>query len=1147
MDKGILGKATFSFPGTLLTVEFRSGNNHGASGFLLLGRQVKTCRTPRTLGSPLTSSVQCDRLIETPAFSLTSPEYPAPYRHNAECHYSVQRLGPDTCGVQLTVKSFDTEESGCMFDYVEVQGQRFCGRLEQGFSRYFKFEGNELDIRFRTDESTRRQGFSIAGQQVGCRQGRPIQAPLSQARPAKADDAQLGVESRAPDPPETTLAPLGLFPPPPSRSTQRPSTTPPSLSSPSPPTTRQTTTSTTTATSATTTTTATAATTTTTATAATTTPATTTSRRPYVTPLWIRPVISANQSEIDISYILDAIGRLPISTRPPLGRDSTEGFLEDAKDEENFTELEPGFISTTTVEAETTNSEQNVPGDPDFNPFTTNGLFPTIPTTIPGLTPTDPTTIDYPTTFTNTFPTTFSNTFPTTETEFPTTTLAGTDCDQFFVDTSFSISSPGYPGPYPNSIDCAYVVGRASLDVCAIQVEFTDMQVGAPDAATGECPGDYIDVAGTKFCGTFQNRLLTFDFRSQTFAITFHSDAVGSDKGFKLDVTQTAQGCSGGVGPIQPPIPPGLCDAVTEEVGFVLLSPGYPTRYPTSTDCTTTVLKASPDIRSLVLQLVDFEMTPSLGCSEDYLEAAGERLCGLLTGQTRIVQFTGSTITLHFHSGPFSSGGRGYRIRIGQSTSTNPITPDSCGGVVDTSSATIQSPDYPTSYRPNTNCVFTVLKSNPEVCQLYIRILDFEMEDSAQCTKDFLQIGAQERLCGHRYPDETRRYHFTDNHLDIVFHSDGFGSGRGFRIEIRQHMCGYFKPTHPHYPSHRPTYHRPIQRPQKRPPFIWPIKPFQKPIFINWWRFQPFSRPNYYARQRYTSKPTGSSLYNKPQSTSYGHSSTSYRPPNTSYGPPSTTPSPYFPPSATPPATVYPTTSRPTFPTLPTTVPTLPTVTPVLLLHPGDVPTPLVAAQPLNGTRSGPPKGEEDAEEINTQSPSPLPKSELPGGSHEGPCGGTYRSRSFRIQSPGYPAPYYTDMLCVYKIYKYGPDVCGVELVMDQFDVEESQSCSEARLVVAGRRYCGRIKSGAHGVLSFPAEGPITMEFLAGRYHSGAGFTLRGQQVPCGKESAMPEESKAEPLTLQDFFVKPSASEDLVLPWVGAGGRDRLAPHEWRR
>lgn len=153
-----------------------------------------------------------------------------------------------------------------------------------------------------------------------------------------------------------------------------------------------------------------------------------------------------------------------------MGRDSTEGFLEDAEGVEDFTELDPGLVSTTTMDADTTNSEQNVPGDPDFNPFTTSGLPPTIPTTIPGLTPTNPTTTDYPTTFTNTFPTTFTNTFPTTDAEFPTTTLAGTECDQFFVDASFSLSSPGYPNPYPNSVDCAYIVGRSSLDVCAVSV-----------------------------------------------------------------------------------------------------------------------------------------------------------------------------------------------------------------------------------------------------------------------------------------------------------------------------------------------------------------------------------------------------------------------------------------------------------------------------------------------------------------------------------------------------------------------------------------------------------------------------------------------------------------------------------------------------
>ncbi|MPC68840.1 hypothetical protein E2C01_063050 [Portunus trituberculatus] len=53
--------ATFTFTSPLMTVEFKSGAGHGASGFLLQGRQVTTCRQPRSLGPPLVSSVPCNR------------------------------------------------------------------------------------------------------------------------------------------------------------------------------------------------------------------------------------------------------------------------------------------------------------------------------------------------------------------------------------------------------------------------------------------------------------------------------------------------------------------------------------------------------------------------------------------------------------------------------------------------------------------------------------------------------------------------------------------------------------------------------------------------------------------------------------------------------------------------------------------------------------------------------------------------------------------------------------------------------------------------------------------------------------------------------------------------------------------------------
>lgn len=38
--------------------------------------------------------------------------------------------------------------------------------------------------------------------------------------------------------------------------------------------------------------------------------------------------------------------------------------------------------------------------------------------------------------------------------------------------------------------------------------------------------------------------------------------------------------------------------------------------------------------------------------------------------------------------------------------------------------------------------------------------------------------------------------------------------------------------------------------------------------------------------------------------------------------------------------------------------------------------------------------------------------------------------------------------------------ICGVELVVQEFDIERSPSCGEAYLELAGRRYCGSLDRG---------------------------------------------------------------------------------------
>ncbi|XP_066975955.1 cubilin-like [Macrobrachium rosenbergii] len=1000
--------ALFTFPSSILTVEFRSGDTHGASGFLLLGRQVKSCRQPKSLGRALVSTVPCDRRIESDAFVISSPGYPKEYEDNVECHYVITR-GEGVCGIDLRVEDFNLEDGSCMFDYLEVQGRRLCGKLQPGFTRYYDFEGPQLDIRFRSDESTRRGGFSISGRRVRCDEDRPLQSPLGQTRPGRNED------SSSPPLDSTTFPALKPVPLP---AGLPEANFPPNIQTPA---------------------------------------------GTFPPNVQLAGPLPTNQSDIDISYILSVIGRRPITglgkNEGPFGVDEKEGGaggggLENEA-EEDFTELDPGLLTT---DETTTNADQNIPGDPDFNPFTGTGLPPTlptipgripttvpttipgriptsIPTTIPGRIPTTiptvpgripttiPTTIPgrIPTTFpttsgripttgtsipgsvTSTFPTTFS-TFPSTVDfpstsvfpTFPTTTFAGEACDEVFAEQTFTVSSPGYPTAYAANLNCVYIVGRSSTDVCALQVTLIDVDLPDLDPLTGQCLGDYLDIGGTKICGTVQGRVLTFDFPDQTLEMNLHTDAATAGKGFRMEAKQLTD-----CGPLPPD--PGQCDTITQQSAFMLLSPGYPAPYPSSTDCTTTVVKSSPSVVNLFLELVDFEITSSFGCSGDYVEVVGtgQRLCGQLTGQTRTYPFLGNSLAIRFHSGLQPNNGQRFRIRVTQRTSGGP---DSCGGIISSSSYSIHSPSYPLAYPSDSFCTWAVFKVASNVCQLQVKLLDFDVEDSSGCAKDYLQVGYQERLCGRRYPGEIRTYHFSGNRLSLCFRSDIYGSGRGFSAEITQLTCGHFKPNYPRYPSY-PSY--PTPRPWYRP--YRPTKPWYKPVYGLWWKKNPFSRP-YLVGQGYTS-------YYGSESYGHDHNYTHYDSEHSHTGPHfHTTPSPFSP--LTP---------------LPTTPAPFPTVTPSPSPTPFPSPPPELLAAPLNNTtpvfqRPVPKPTLLNPEKLTASSSEHEVKTVTLQAKDDGSgmCNKATNGRTFQVNSPGYPGPYYTDMQCIFRVRRSDQTRCCI-------------------------------------------------------------------------------------------------------------------------
>lgn len=262
-------------------------------------------------------------------------------------------------------------------------------------SGHFDFEGDELHIRFRSDESTKRSGFVISGQQIPCSE-RPVQAPLSQSLPDKSSNKTF-----------STTQPKSIQALP----TSRPTT---SIS------------------------------------------------------------LSGNHSNDNINFILSLLNRQPTQTGR---RDGPEGRN---MSEEDFTELDPGLVTFRDADDEHTNADQNIPGSPNFNPFTGSGLTPTIPTlptdfpTFSTNFPSTPT--DFPTNPTI-FPTNPTN-FPTIPTDFPTTfdvgltptfpSVSRIDCDQLITGSTAEILSPNYPGEYPNSTDCSYTLGRAALDTCLV-------------------------------------------------------------------------------------------------------------------------------------------------------------------------------------------------------------------------------------------------------------------------------------------------------------------------------------------------------------------------------------------------------------------------------------------------------------------------------------------------------------------------------------------------------------------------------------------------------------------------------------------------------------------------------------------------------
>ncbi|XP_034489715.1 cubilin homolog [Drosophila innubila] len=136
--------------------------------------------------------------------------------------------------------------------------------------------------------------------------------------------------------------------------------------------------------------------------------------------------------------------------------------------------------------------------------------------------------------------------------------------------TTGMLNSPLYPLNYSNSLDCIWQLSTPPSTQMEVQFELFELD------NTPACTGDWLEVRNGgnnnsallgRFCGTsIPRRIPSF---THNLYLHFHTDDVGSARGFRLNWRIFANGCGG---------------QLTGRTG-VLTSPNYPNTYPNNINC----------------------------------------------------------------------------------------------------------------------------------------------------------------------------------------------------------------------------------------------------------------------------------------------------------------------------------------------------------------------------------------------------------------------------------------------------------------------------------------------------------------------------------------------------------------------------------
>ncbi|XP_072431088.1 cubilin [Chiloscyllium punctatum] len=374
-------------------------------------------------------------------------------------------------------------------------------------------------------------------------------------------------------------------------------------------------------------------------------------------------------------------------------------------------------------------------------------------------------------------------------------------CGGIFTAPNGVFHSPNYPSPYGSNIDCSWII---TVDYHHhVLLDFVDFDLEQHQS----CDSDYVAVYDgldetalmlRKLCGSLISERITSTYN--VLYVRFRSNGSNEHKGFKAVFDQT---CGSYI--------------TTDDVGGIITSPLYPKNYLNNQQCSW-IIRAQKPFNHVTISFTDFAIeNNSANCSADALQVLngdndGAPSIGRYCGNTMPYPITSFSDALFIN---FSSNNvitcKGFRAIYTASTSA-------CGGTYHMETGAFNSPNFPDESPPNYECVWYIISSPGNRVQL--SFITFEIGLSINCTSAYLEIREGnstgqliERYCGLSLP---ANYTSIKGHiLWVKFVSDPTSPGGRFSA-IFSHVYGneiagfqgqIASPLWPLYYPHNANYH----------------------------------------------------------------------------------------------------------------------------------------------------------------------------------------------------------------------------------------------------------------------------------------------------------------------------------------------------